>query len=468
MEELENKMKENNSNETGKPNWKSPLMKMQGNGAPSFGLKIIIITVMIFLFLIPLGMIKDLIREREGRKLEAETDVVSSWGGESAIGGPVLVVPRRMKREVLDEAGKVLRMEEYTERVYMLPRNLDLDVRSRSEMKHRGIFEVPVFTLDLSGSGDFALEPLYKNYISADLIWDQAYVQFSYHHLKGMKKTGPLLWGGKEINFEPGDSALSFYDAVLKVPVDIGSGETWNISRTIPFRFNQEIRGGTSLEFLPLGGETRIHLESDWVSPSFQGYYLPTQQNISDQGFTAEWELHSLSRSVPESWSESETSVFDEMRQTAFGLNYYPALNSYNKTRRTIDYGILFLIMPFMTFFLFELIRKGRFHPIQYLLAGFGNILFYLILLSLSEHIAFMPSYLAASAAVAVMLSLYTLSIDGVGWKGLYLLPVMSSGYGYLYFVLKSEDYALVMGTAGLFAALSITMFLTRGIKWYD
>jgi inner membrane protein len=459
---------EKNSSNSVRSYRKSPLERMGQRGAPSYGIKMVFISAMILLFLIPLGMIRDLIWEREGRKIEAEAEVVSSWGGESAIGGPVLVVPRHMKREVLNEEGRILRVEEYMGSVYLLPRTLNIEARSRSEIKNRGIFEIPLFTLDLAGSGEFAIEGLYKNYSIDDLIWEQAYVQFSYCHLKGMKNTSPLLWAGNKIAFEPGDSAPSFYDSSLKVPVNIGDGTPGNISRTFPFIFNQEIRGGTSLEFLPLGRETRINLSSDWVSPSFQGYYLPSEQVLTDQGFTSEWELHSLSRSIPETWTESDSSVFDDMRETAFGLNYFPEMDSYNKTRRTVDYGILFLILPFLTFFLFEVIKKVRIHPMQYLLAGFGNILFYLILLSLSEHISFAYSYLIATGAVILMLTLYTLSIEGVGKKGVYLLPVMTAGYGYLYFVLKSEDYALLMGTAGLFATLGITMFLTRGIRWYS
>ncbi|WP_168203480.1 cell envelope integrity protein CreD [Oceanispirochaeta crateris] len=461
-------MKDIKNKDISRQDWKSPLLHLGRSGSPSFGFKVIFIIIMIFLFLIPLGMIKDLIWERESRKMEAREDVVSSWGGRSALGGPVLVIPRRIEREFLEEGGKSHRTEEYIENVYLLPRSLDMEIHSRNEMKYRGIFEIPVFTLDLNSSGEFSLEALYKHYNPANLLWDQAYLQFSYHQLKGMKKTEPLLWGGREIDFEPGDNAQSFYNAALKVPVDIGSGEIQNISRIYPFRFNQQIQGGTSLEFLPLGGVTKVLLESDWGSPSFQGYYLPGEQSITETGFSAEWELHSLSRGIPETWMESDASIFQKMRETAFGLTYYPELDSYSKTRRTVDYGILFLTIPFLTFFLFELISKVRIHPIQYLLAGFGNILFYLILLSLSEHTGFSPSYLIASLSVTALLSLYTLTIAGIGWKGLTLIPVMAAGYGYLFFVLKSEDYALLMGTAGLFAALAITMFLTRKIQWYD
>ncbi len=436
-------------------------------GAAGYGTKILIVMAMILFFLIPLSMISDLVREREYRKMEAEESVFSSWGGDTAIGGPVLAVPRTLSREIVDEKGKFLRLENYRETVYLLPRNLRLNVNGSSSVKSRGIFDVPVFTMVLEGRGDFALEALYKKVDPATLLWDEARLLFSFPSLKGIEEAPPLIWDGREREFEAGGSGLSIYSDALGVPVDIGRGSPENISRSIPFSFSQRIRGGRSLEFLPLGGNTLIQMESDWPAPSFKGYYLPSQRQLDEEGFSAEWQINALSRSIPELWTGSQNGVFDDIRETAFGLDFYPRFDSYQKTRRTVEYGVLFLLIPFLTFFLFEVIRKQKIHPVQYILAGAGNILFYLILLSLSEHISFAPSYLAAAVSVTLMLSLYTLTIRGVGFKGLYLAPVMAAGYGYLYFVLKSEDYALIMGTGGLFAALAVTMYLTRGIDWY-
>ena len=436
-------------------------------GAAGYGIKILIVLAMILFFLIPLGMVKDLVREREHRKYEAEAGVFASWGGDTALGGPLLIIPRTLSREILDEKGKFLRMENYRDTVYLLPRNLKVSVESSSSVKSRGIFDVPVFIMSLEGQGDFALEALYKKVDPSTLHWDEARLLFSYPGLKGLVEAPPLQWDGEERNFEADGSHSALYSGTLSVPVDLGGGDIQNISRTIPFRFTQKIRGGRSLEFLPLGADTLVQIKSDWPSPSFKGYYLPTERHLNEDGFTAEWQSNSLSRSIPELWTGSQMGVFDDIRETAFGLDFYPLFDSYQKSRRTVQYGILFLLIPFLTFFLFEVIRKVKIHPVQYILAGGGNILFYLILLSLSEHISFAPSYLTAAVAVTLLLTLYTLSIRGVGRKGLYLAPVMAAGYGYLYFVLKSEDYALIMGTGGLFAALALTMYLTRGIDWY-
>ena len=431
------------------------------------GLKAALITIMILLFLIPLNMIEGLIWEREGRKHSAEADISAAWGGPAAIGGPVLVVPRIVKEKVLDNEGKLLHILERRENVYLLPRTLVLEGNSLSETKSRGIFHIPVFTMGLEGSGEFALAPLYRNERPEDLIWEEARLQFSYNGLKGISDAGSLFWDGERIDFEPGSGAPSFFDAALSAPVDIGTGERDDIDRTLSFRFSQEIRGDLSIDFLPLAQQTRVRLESDWPSPSFRGYYLPGKKELREDGFTAEWEVHALSRDVPETWSDGDEEVFYAMRESGFGLNLFPPFDSYQKTRRTVDYGILFLIIPFLTFLMFELIGRVRIHPVQYLLAGCGNILFYLLLLSLSEHTGFIPSYLAAASAVILMLSLYALSFRGIGLKVLVLPAVLAAGYGYLYFVLKSEDYALLMGSAGLFFALGATMFLTRKVSWY-
>ena len=431
------------------------------------GLKAVIISIMILLFLIPLNMIEDLIWEREGRKQMAEADISTAWGGPAAIGGPVLVVPRIVRERVLGQEGELLHILESRENVYLLPRRLVLDGNSLSETKSRGIFHIPVFTLGIEGSGEFALAPLYKNERPEDLIWEEARLQFSYQGLKGISDAGTLFWDGKPRDFEPGSGAPSIYDAALSIPVDIGDGDKDNISRTIAFRFSQEIRGGLSMDFLPLAQMTTIRLNSDWASPSFRGYYLPGKKELRDDGFSAEWEVHALSRDVPETWCDKDEEVFYTMRESAFGLNFFPPFDSYQKTRRTVDYGILFLIIPFLTFMMFELIGRIKIHPVQYMLAGCGNILFYLLLLSLSEHTGFALSYLSAASAVTLMLTLYALSFQGMGFKVFILPAVLAAGYGYLFFVLKSEDYALLMGSAGLFLALGATMFMTRKVSWY-
>ncbi len=431
------------------------------------GLKAALISLMILLFLIPLNMIDGLIWEREDRKQRAEAEISAAWGGPAALGGPVLVIPRITREKIMDKEGKLLHILENREDVYLLPRRLVLDAHCLSETKSRGIFHIPVFTMGLEGSGEFALAPLYRDERPEDLIWEEARLQFSYYGLKGISDAGSLFWEGEKIDFEPGSGAPSFYGAALSAPVEAGSGERDDIDRTLSFRFSQEFRGDLSVDFLPLAQLTTVRLSSDWPAPSFRGYYLPGRKEISEDGFTAEWEVHALSRDVPETWSSADEDVFYTMRESGFGLNLYPPFDSYQKTRRTVDYGILFLIIPFLTFLMFELIGRVRIHPVQYLLAGCGNILFYLLLLSLSEHTGFAPSYLAAALAVTLMLTLYALTFRGMGAKVLVLPAILASGYGYLYFVLKSEDYALLLGSSGLFLALGATMFLTRKVSWY-
>ena len=429
----------------------------------SFGLKILLISILLLCFQLPMQMIRSTIQERQWRQMDVEYDIINTRGGASAFGGPIMVVPRERKIPLHNEEGKITMYDTLKDEIYILPDSLDIKGSSDSEIKSRGIYSVPVFTLLLEGQGSFSPGKILGQYNPDEILWDQISIQFSYPSLKGMKKVKPFHWDGKEIVFQPGGSSLSVYQGVMSVPVSLREGNAIRY----PFQFSQEIMGGESISFLPLARETRISLKSDWASPSFNGYYLPDRNEIDEEGFSAEWEINYLSRNFPQSWTSGSAGVFQQIEETSFGVRFFPVVTSYDKINRTVKYGLLFLILPFMTFFLFEIIGKHRIHPVQYILAGTGNLLFYLLLLSLSEHINFNGAYLAAALAVTVMMTSYAVSVLKARRSGLIFLPVMILSYGYLYFVLQSEDYALLMGSAGLFALISFIMYLTRKVEWY-
>lgn len=439
-------------------------IRLPGAGSHSFGLKIILICLLLLCFQLPMMMIKETISERQWRKIDVEQDIIGSRGGATAFGGPLMVVPRERIVPLYNEEGDIIMREIQRNEIYILPDSLDIEGNSTSEIKSRGIYSVPVYSLLLEGQGSFSPGKILSQYNPDEILWDQISIQFSYPSLKGMKKIKPFLWDGEEIIFQPGGTGSSVYQGVMSVPVKLREGNALRY----PFQFSQEIQGGESITFLPMAEETRVTLTSDWTTPSFNGYYLPNRSNIEEGGFSAEWEINYLSRSFPQSWTSDDTDTFAQIDQTAFGVRFFPVVTSYDKINRTVKYGLLFLILPFLTFFLFEVIRKHRIHPVQYILAGSGNLLFYLLLLSLSEHISFNGAYLCAALGVTLMITMYALSVLKARRSGLIFLPVMGLSYGYLYFVLQSEDYALLLGSAGLFILVSGIMYLTRKVEWYS
>jgi inner membrane protein len=217
---------------------------------------------------------------------------------------------------------------------------------------------------------------------------------------------------------------------------------------------------------LPLGESTHVSMAADWPAPSYQGEHLPGTQSLDENGFEAGWDISYLSRGIPLSWIGSE-AVNDKLAGNFFGVDFFEVLDRYTLNDRATKFAILFIVVPFLALFMLELFSRRLLHPIQYLLAGVANMAFYLLLLSLSEHIPFAAAYFASAVAVGVMVFLYSRSIFRDVKKAWYMASVMGASYLYLFLTLQSEDWALLIGSLGAFAVTGLVMFVTRNVNWY-
>jgi inner membrane protein len=233
----------------------------------------------------------------------------------------------------------------------------------------------------------------------------------------------------------------------------------------IPFAFELSLHGGDSVSFLPLGDETRVHIRSAWPSPTFNGSFLPVRRTLGPEGFDAEWRVISMARAYPQRWTDGEVEP-QALIATGFGVSLMTPVDTYLKVTRALKYGILFLVLPFCTLFLFEVFSRRRIHPLQYLLVGLADCVFYLLMLSLAEHLRFELAYAVAAAACTGLVTLYAIAVVR-SRAGIVMLPVLGAAYGFLALILSSEDNALLLGAAGLFLLLGTVMFLTRRIDWY-
>ncbi|GHV84280.1 hypothetical protein AGMMS50212_16200 [Spirochaetia bacterium] len=231
------------------------------------------------------------------------------------------------------------------------------------------------------------------------------------------------------------------------------------------FNINIEIQGGQYIRVLPIGQDTHVSIFSDWGSPSFQGAFLPVESNITDNEFSASWDISYLSRDIPLFWKEYKDA--DVYTDSLFGVNFFRTIDTYALNTRAVKYAILFLIVPFLTLFLLEIFMKKRIHPVPYLLSGIGNAVFYLLLLSLSEQMPFYTAYLIAALAVTIMMTLYSRSLLPSWNKSWYMGLVAAISYILLYAVLNAESYALLIGSVGTFVVIALVMFLTRKLDWY-
>lgn len=227
------------------------------------------------------------------------------------------------------------------------------------------------------------------------------------------------------------------------------------------------IQGGNSLSILPIASDNHFQLTSNWPAPSFSGGWLPTQRNISADGFSAEWNIAGLSTVFPKSWIAAENHGIQTAAAEAVTAAFITPVDNYQKTMRSVKYALLFLIIPFLTVFIFEIFTRIRIHPVQYCLIGLADVLFYLLLLAVSEHLPFSVTYWISAAAVCAATFGYTTAIfRQVKWGALFV-AVQAASYIFLFGTLQAEDYALLIGTIGLFCVTIILMILTRRIDWY-
>jgi inner membrane protein len=217
--------------------------------------------------------------------------------------------------------------------------------------------------------------------------------------------------------------------------------------------------------------QTTAMIESKWPDPNFQGLFMPVERKISENGFTAEWKVAYYGRGYPQSWlsgSEEERDVDGSaIKKSGFGVDLYTPVDSYRLVERAVKYGILFIVMIFTAFFLFETLGKLRIHPLQYILVGVALCLFYMLLLALSELMSFGLAYLIGAIGSGAMITFYSASVLKGAKRAQLIALELGVIFAFLYTTLQLQDYALLLGTVGLFAALGIVMYATRNVDWY-
>ena len=421
--------------------------------------RILVIAFLLLLLLWPILMFQALVNEREQRRQEVEAEIMSSWGGEQTLAGPFLTVPY-ISRSV-DANGKRV---ETVEVARFLPQALRVEGTLLPERRSRGMYDVTVYSAALTVSGTFPAPGFADWRISpADVLWDQAALSVELPDMRALQDRVALSWGAERGEFRSAKGMTGMFAGEMRAPIT-GLGPAGGREK-IPFSFVLSLHGGDSLRFLPLGDETTVRLSSPWQSPNFNGAYLPETRKITTQGFEARWRVISMTRAYPQRWKGAEIEPAS-LLETAFGVSLMTPVDTYQKVTRALKYAMLFLFLPFGTLFLFEVFSRRRIHPLQYLLVGLADCVFYLLLLSLAEHVSFGAAYAIGAGACAVLVTLYTIAVVR-SWSGAVMLPVLAAAYGFLAVVLYSEDSALLIGSLGLFFLLGGFMYMTRKVDWY-
>jgi inner membrane protein len=230
----------------------------------------------------------------------------------------------------------------------------------------------------------------------------------------------------------------------------------------IPFYCRFGLNGSSYIQYIPIGRTTEVHLSGAWNDPGFTGNFSPV--HTTGDGFDATWHILPFNREIPDTWTDGGTAAYCD---TCFGVSLVETVDHYQQTMRSAKYAILFIALTFVVFFFVETLTGKRIHPIQYLLVGMALILFYCLLLSLSEHLGFTPAYLIAAVATIGLIAFYGHSIFKRRAQTGILTAVLCLLYIFLYVVLRLEEIALLVGSAGLFAILAGVMYFSRKINWY-
>jgi inner membrane protein len=424
-------------------------------------LRLFLVAVLALFLQVPIFMIGRLVSEREGRRQQAVVEVTSKWGNAQAVSGPALVVPYTYRWKEVTAAGKEMARSE-TRHAVFLPDRLDVRGTIDGEVRKRGIFSVPVYRLGVTLAGEFARPDLAALDIDpADAQWERAQVAVGVADARAIQEASALEWGGRSIPFLPGTGFFRDVDSGIHAESGVPPG-----TGPIPFSFPLSMNGSLGLSFTPFARTTTVQLTSDYPHPSFQGNWLPTERSVTADGFTATWSIPFLGRNYPQAW-RADTGMAREIAASRFGVDLVNPVDHYRMASRSVKYAGLFILLTFATVWLIEILSGVRVHPIQYLMLGAALCLFYLLELSLSEHLGFPTAYAIASLSVIVMVAAYgRVMLHALG-RALIIGAGVTILYGYLYVLLVNEDYALLIGSIGLFAILAAIMFVTRRVEWY-
>jgi inner membrane protein len=435
----------------------------------SITIRLLSIGFLVLILLIPTSMIENLIREREYRREDVTREVSSKWGDAQTITGPILTIP--YIKYVKDQDKNLIKTKVYA---HFLPDNLNVDGNLSPEIRYRSIYEIIVYNTQLKLNGNFPVPDFNELGINDNhVLWKEAFVSLGIPDMKGIRDNIHLKWNEKTYAFNPGietndviGSGVSTKVQLLYNQIETPEGEEIEIDtskKSYAFSFDLNINGSSYLNFIPVGKETNVDIISNWAHPSFSGASLPDEREITNDGFTAHWkELH-LNRNYPQQWLGNLHNVYD----SSFGVDLLLPVDEYQKSTRSAKYAIMFISFTFLIFFFIEIRNKKRIHPIQFILVGLALTIFYALLVSLSEHLHFNSAYLISSSAIILMIGLYSITI----FKNAKLTALMSGVlillYGFIFTILQLEDYALLMGSIGLFIVLGVIMYLSRKIDWY-
>jgi len=412
--------------------------------------KMMMVGLLTLVLLIPLFFVQDLISERSIRQKKVVSETTSKWGGGVYVYGPILKIP--YKNPVTGKSNFA----------YFFPEELNNSTTATMEKPlERGIFKSNVFSTKMNFTGSYSQPNFQKRNIpDANVYWNQAKIIIRTTNLKSLKDEVKIKFGNQSFKFEPGSSENNdSIETLESTTFDYNS-----ITNDSRFSFDISFNGSKQIKIVPIGKTTDSKMTSDWNSPNFNGNFSPTSRDVfkDGTGFKANWKILHFNRPFAQQYFEN----LPELSNYAFATEFFTPVDEYQQNERASKYGFLVIGLTFLIFFLIQSISKINIHIFQYSMIGIALIMFYTLLISITEHSSFTLAYIIAAIAVIALISLYSISILKNKKFPTFIGISLSVLYSFIFVIIQLEDYALLVGSIGLFAILASVMYFSRKIDW--
>ncbi|WP_286236996.1 cell envelope integrity protein CreD [Neptuniibacter halophilus] len=433
-------------------------------------LKLILIGILALFLWIPLLLVQNVIYERMDYRAQVTRDIASKWTGQQTLSGPVIRIPWQLSYLETSWDDKNQQNLQHRKTLHgqylLLPEQLSSEAVISNSTRHRGIYQIPVYRGDVQMSAAFSAAELQQHQAQLEkkyqgqLTWGTPELLLLISDMRGITSQPTATWQGTPLQFSAGSGMKAATQGIhTELPVTDLTGE---------LELSLSLRGMEQLLLTPTAANSTIKMQSDWPHPSFSGRHLPESYEVDDNGFTALWQTSPFSADLRSVLNACSQENYCDLSSQSVGAEFIDPVDMYAQAERSLKYGLLFIAVSFMLFFLFEVLKKLPIHPIQYGMVGLALALFYLLLISLSEHIAFYQAYLIATLACCGLLAVYLSAVLKSLWRGCGFATGLAALYGLLYMIISAEGFALLMGSFLIFSCLTLCMLATRQIDWYQ
>ena len=418
-------------------------------------LKGIITALLILGMLIPTFFVQNLITEREQRQKQVVNEVSSKWATAQTITAPYIHIPYTEKTIGEDKKEMIV-----TKSLFLLPDDVDVKGTISAEERPRSIYKVLLYKSNLFSKGNIDIK-IPKDIPLEALQLSEAKICIGLSDYKGIDERVTINFQGNNYELSPGLPSKTIDETGLSASVSLSPNL---IGQKLTFEMPLKLKGSGQLHFAPICGNSSFTLSSDWKNPSFDGNNLPSERTINEKGFTAKWNFNKANLPFGTSFTE-----FNLAKSTlAFGVSLLQPADQYAKTMRSVKYAILIIGLTFALFFIIEMMQGKAVHPVQYVLVGLALVIFYTLLLSISEFILFDYAYLIAASATIILITFYVKSHFTKWTTAALFSGVISALYTFIFVLIRLEDTALLIGSIGLFIVLALVMYASRKINWYS